>query len=173
MRCGSAAIFPAVIRDATADDWPAIWPIYAQIVRAADTFCYDPAIGEDDAREMWMVRPPGRTTVAVDDDSDTIVGTANMFANRPGPGDHVASGNYMVAAGRRGVGIGRALVEDSVRWARETGFRSMQFNAVAASNTPAVALYEQTGFVTVGRVPGAFRHPEQGEVALLVMHRPL
>jgi hypothetical protein len=29
------------------------------------------------------------------------------------------------------------------------------------------------GFVTVGRVPGAFRHPEQGEVALLVMHRPL
>ena len=76
-------------------------PIYAQIVRAADTFSYDPAIGEDDAREMWMVRPPGRTTVAVDDDG-TIAGTANMFANRPGPGDHVASGNYMVAAASRG-----------------------------------------------------------------------
>ena len=67
-----------MIRDATADDWPAIWPIFAQIVRAADTFSYDPAIGEDAAREMWMVRPPGRTTVAVDDDG-TIVGTANMF----------------------------------------------------------------------------------------------
>jgi GNAT superfamily N-acetyltransferase len=113
-----------VIRDATADDWPAIWPIYAPIVRAADTFSYDPAIGEDAAREMWMVRPPGRTTVAVDDDG-TIVGTANMYANRPGPGDHVASGNYMVAAGRRGQGIGRALIEDSLRWAREAGFRAM------------------------------------------------
>jgi hypothetical protein len=54
-----------MVRDATADDWPAIWPIYAQIVRAADTFCYDPAIGEDAAREMWMVRPPGRTTAAL------------------------------------------------------------------------------------------------------------
>jgi L-amino acid N-acyltransferase YncA len=161
-----------VIRDATADDWPAIWPIYAQIVRAADTFSYDPAIGEDAAHEMWMVRPPGRTTVAVDDDG-TIAGTANMFANRPGPGDHVASGNYMVAAGRRGQGIGRALIDDSLRWAREAGFRAMQFNAVAESNTPAVKLYEQVGFVTVGRVPGAFRHPEQGEVGLLVMHRPL
>jgi len=49
----------------------------------------------------------------------------------------------------------------------------MQFNAVAESNTPAVKLYEQVGFATVGRVPGAFRHPEQGEVALLVMHCPL
>ena len=161
-----------MIRDATPADWPAIWPIYAQIVRAADTFTYDPAIGEDDAREMWMVPPPGRTTVAIDG-HDTIVGTANMFANRPGPGDHVASGNYMVAARCRGEGIGRALIEDSLRWAREVGFRSMQFNGVAESNTPAVRLYERMGFATVGRVPGAFRHPEHGEVALLVMHRPL
>jgi GNAT superfamily N-acetyltransferase len=168
-RSGSS---PAVIRDATAGDWPAIWPIFAQIVRAADTFCYDPAIDEDAAREMWMVGPSGRTTVAVSEDG-TIVGTANMFANRPGPGDHVASGNYMVAAERRGQGIGRGLIDDSLRWARETGFRAMQFNAVAESNTPAVKLYEQVGFVIVGRVPGAFRHPRQGEVALLVMHRPL
>jgi GNAT superfamily N-acetyltransferase len=161
-----------VIREATLEDWPAIWPIYAPIVRAGDTFSYDPAISEDDAREMWMVQPPGRTTVAVDDDG-TIVGTANMYANRPGPGDHVASGNYMVAEGRRGQGIGRALIEDSLRWAREAGFRAMQFNAVAESNTPAVQLYERVGFEVVGRVPGAFRHPEQGDVALLVMYRPL
>jgi GNAT superfamily N-acetyltransferase len=161
-----------MIREATAEDWPAIWPIYAQIVRAADTFSYDPAIGEDAAREMWMVQPPGRTTVAVGDDG-TIIGTANMFANRPGPGDHVASGNYMVAEGHRGRGIGRALIEDSLRWAREAGFRAMQFNAVAESNVPAIRLYERVGFAIVGRVPGAFRHPQQGEVALLVMHCPL
>jgi ribosomal protein S18 acetylase RimI-like enzyme len=49
----------------------------------------------------------------------------------------------------------------------------MQFNAVAESNTSAIRLYERVGFVIVGRVPGAFRHPVLGEVALLVMHRPL
>jgi GNAT superfamily N-acetyltransferase len=96
-----------------------------------------------------------------------------MYANRPGPGDHVASGNYMVAAGRRGAGIGRALIEDSLSWARRAGFRAMQFNAVAESNTSAVRLYERVGFVVVGRVPAAFRHPEHGDVALLVMHRQL
>jgi L-amino acid N-acyltransferase YncA len=161
-----------VIRDATAEDWPAIWPIYTQIVRRADTFSYDPATGEEAAREMWLVPSPGRATVAVDEDG-AIVGTANMYANRPGPGDHVAGGNFMVAAGHRGQGVGRALLEDSLQWARRAGFRAMQFNAVAESNTPAIRLYERAGFVTVGRVPGAFRHPDQGEVALLVMHRPL
>src|SRR3954463_8685248 len=139
-----------MIRDATAGDWPPIWPIYAQIVRAADTFSYDPAIGEDAAREMWMVQPPGRTTVAVDDDG-TIIGTANMFANRPGPGDHVASGNYMVAEGRRGQGIGRPLMEAPLGWAGEPGFRAMQFTAVAESNVPAIKLYERVGFAVVGR----------------------
>ena len=98
------------------------------------------------------------TTVAVDDDG-TIVGTANMFANRPGPGDHVASGNYMVAAGHRGAGIGQALIEDSLSWARAAGFRAMQFNAVAESNTPAIRLYERVGFATVGRVPGRLPPP--------------
>jgi L-amino acid N-acyltransferase YncA len=161
-----------MIRDATADDWPAIWPICAQIVRAADTFTYDPAMAEAAGRDMWMVDAPGRTTVAVDDDG-TIIGTANMYANRSGPGDHVASGSYMVAAGSRGRGVGRALVEDSLRWARGAGFSAMQFNAVAESNTSAVKLYERLGFITVGRVPAAFRHPEQGEVALLIMHLPL
>ena len=161
-----------MIRAATLEDWPAIWSICAPIIGRADTFSYDPAMEEDAAREMWMVPAPGRTTVAVDDDG-AIVGTANMYANRPGPGAHVASANYMVAARSRRRGVGRALVEDSVEWAREAGFAAMQFNAVAESNASAVRLYEQAGFATVGRVPAAFRHPEHGDVALLVMHRLL
>ena len=50
-----------VIRNVTAEDWPAIWPIYAQMVRAADTFSYDPEIGEDAARDV-----DGRATGADD-----------------------------------------------------------------------------------------------------------
>ena len=33
------------IRDATAEDWPALWPIVREVVRAGDTFTYDPADG--------------------------------------------------------------------------------------------------------------------------------
>src|SRR5262245_60734264 len=124
----------ARIRGATARDWPAIWPIVREVVVAADTFTYDPAMTEDEAQAMWMVGPPGRTTVAIDP-RDAIIGTANMYANRAGPGAHVASASFMVASSARGEGVGRALVVDALEWARAAGFRAMQFNAVAASNT--------------------------------------
>jgi ribosomal protein S18 acetylase RimI-like enzyme len=58
--------------------------------------------------------------------------------------------------------VGRRLVTDSLRWAREQQFVGMQFNAVAETNERAVQLYESLGFTIVGTVPGAFRHPRQG-----------
>ena len=160
------------IRDATAGDWPAIWPIVREVVVAADTFTYDPAMTQDEGRAMWMVGPPGRTTAA-SNAREAIVGTANMYANRAGPGAHVASASFMVAASARGHGVGRALVEDALEWARAAGFRAMQFNAVAATNTAAVSLYESLGFTIVGTVPEAFDHPQRGLVGLHVMHRRL
>ncbi|GAA3258147.1 hypothetical protein GCM10020258_19010 [Sphingomonas yabuuchiae] len=57
--------------------------------------------------------------------------------------------------------------------ARARGFAAMQFNFVVASNEAAVHLWTALGFATVGRVPGAFRHPRLGSVDALVMHRPL
>jgi ribosomal protein S18 acetylase RimI-like enzyme len=79
----------------------------------------------------------------------------------------------MVASGARGRGVGRALVVDALAWAREAGFRAMQFNAVAETNVTAVALYRSLGFSIVGTVPEAFEHPERGLVGLHVMHLEL
>ena len=119
---------------------------------AGDTFAYDEAMDEAEARAIWMVDPPGRTTVAVGAE-DGVIGSANMYANRPGPGAHVASGSFIVDPGHQGRGAGRALCEDALDWARGQGFRGMQFNAVAASNQHAVALYHSLGFEVVGTVP--------------------
>lgn len=159
------------IRDATPADWPAIWAIVREVVVAADTFAYDPGMTEHAGRSLWMVAAPGRTTVAVE--GATVLGTANMYANRAGPGAHVASASFMVGSAARGRGVGRALVEDALSWARATGFRAMQFNAVAETNGAAVTLYESLGFSIVGTVPEAFAHPDLGLVGLHVMHRHL
>ena len=79
----------------------------------------------------------------------------------------------MVASAMRGRGVGRALVEDALSWARAAGFRAMQFNAVAETNVAAVALYRALGFSIVGTVPEAFDHPRHGLVGLHVMHMNL
>jgi len=158
-----------IVRDATSEDWPAIWAFLARIVQAGDTFTYDPGMTEAEAKAIWLV---DRTVVAVEP-GELVVGTANMYANRPGPGAHVASGSFMVDPAHSGKGAGRALCEEALAWAKREGYRAMQFNAVAESNTRAIALYESLGFETVGTVPEAFEHPALGYVALCVMWRRL
>jgi L-amino acid N-acyltransferase YncA len=160
-----------LIRPATLSDWDGIWPFYSEIVRAGDTYCYDPATSYDEGRRGWLAPAPDETWVA--ETGGRIVGSYHIGPNKAGPGAHVANGSYMVAAETRGTGVGRALVEHSLWRAREAGFRGIQFNAVAATNVYAVKLYEQLGFDTIGRVPDGFHHPVEGFVDLLIMYRAL
>src|SRR5205807_1896550 len=106
------------IRTARPDDWEAIWPFFHSIVAAGETYAYDRDMTKGEGRRIWMVGPPGRTAVATDDDG-TILGTANMYPNRGGPGSHVASASFMVDPERAGQGVGRALGEHFIAWARE------------------------------------------------------
>ncbi len=73
----------------------------------------------------------------------------------------------------RGRGIARAMCAHSLERARERGFAAMQFNLVISTNERAIRLWEAMGFETVGRLPGAFRHPVAGPVDALVMYRRL
>ena len=63
-----------------------------------------------------------------------MLGTVNIYANRPGPGAHVASASFMVDPGHARRGTGRALGEHVIEWARAGGFRTIQFNAVVETN---------------------------------------
>ena len=159
------------IRPFIATDWPGVWPIVRDIVRAADTYVYDPAMTEAEARAIWIEKPPGLTVVALED--ARILGSAKMGPNRPGPGSHVATASFMVAAQARGRGVGTALCRYALDWARERGFAGMQFNAVADSNRGAIEIYRRLGFDIVGTVPGAFAHPTLGRVGLHVKYRAL
>jgi GNAT superfamily N-acetyltransferase len=106
-------------------------------------------------------------------EGDELLGTANMYANRPGPGAHIASGNFMVKQLARGSGVGRALGNYLLDWARHSGFAGVQFNAVAASNVAAIRMYKSLGFSIIGTVPEAFEHPTVGRVGLHVMFHDL
>jgi GNAT superfamily N-acetyltransferase len=160
------------IREATDEDWPAIWPFFSAIVRAGETYAYPPDLSEDEGRALWMEPSPGRAVVAVDG-AGTVLGSAKMGPNRPGRGAHIATAAFMVDAASGGRGVGRKLAEYVVAWARDAGYRGIQFNAVVETNERAVVLWRNLGFEIIGTVPGAFEHPEHGYVGLHVMFLPL
>lgn len=162
---------PVAVRAAIPEDWPAIWPVFAAVVTAGETYAYDPDLTSEEARSHWMSPPPGATVVATRD--DVLLGTAKMGPNRPGRGAHVGTASFMVADRARGQGVGRLLAEHVVEWHRAHGFRAIQFNAVVETNTAAVALWRSLGFTVVGTVPEAFEHPRHGYVGLHVMHLAL
>ena len=155
------------IRTATDEDWPRIWPFFAAIVEAGETYAFPAGLTVETARSWWMEQPPGQTVVAVD--GDQVLGSAKMGPNRPGRGAHVATASFMVDPDCQGQGVGRALGQHVVEWARAAGYRSMQFNAVVETNTSAVRLWESLGFEILTTVPEAFDHPEHGLVGLHIM----
>jgi GNAT superfamily N-acetyltransferase len=158
---------PVLIRPATDDDWPLIYPFFAAIVAEGRTYAYPEGLSLVDARPLWMEQPPGRTVVAVD--GPTVLGSAKMGPNRPGRGGHIATASFMVDPTQQQRGVGRALGEHVVGWARGAGYRGIQFNAVVETNQAAVSLWQSLGFRILATVPGAFDHPDHGHVGLHLM----
>lgn len=71
------------------------------------------------------------------------VGTARVVIK----GREAKVGRMAVLKRYRGQGIGRTLLERSVRWARRSGARSIFLNA----QVPVIGFYEKWGFRCVGR----------------------
>lgn len=160
-----------VIRGAEPTDWLRIWPFFKLIVDDGETYAYPDDLTSENARQLWMEKPPGLTVVAVD--NDVVLGSAKMGPNRPGRGAHVATASFMVDPSQQGKGVGRALGTYAIEWARTAGYRSMQFNAVVETNTGAVALWQSLGFEILATVPEAFDSRTHGLVGLHVMYRRL
>lgn len=161
-----------LIREAEPADWDAIYPFWAAIVAAGETYAYPEGLSSEEAGALWMEAPPGRTVVAVDGDG-RVVGSAKAGPNRPGRGAHVATASFMVDPAHQGEGVGSALGRYVIDWARQAGYRSMQFSAVVETNTAAVHLWQRLGFEILATVPEAFEHPTRGLVGLHVMYRRL
>ncbi|HZW90771.1 MAG TPA: GNAT family N-acetyltransferase [Myxococcaceae bacterium] len=158
------------LRPAAPDDADALWSILEPIVQAGETFALPRDMSRREVLAWWQA--PGNE-VFVAEVQGSVLGTYFIHPNQLGPGSHVANCGYATAPPASGRGIARAMCAHSLEHGRARGYRSMQFNIVVSTNTPAVHLWTSMGFRTLCRVPGAFHHPVHGLVDTLVMFREL
>ncbi len=158
----------ALIREATHDDWTAMWKIFREVISGEDTYVFAPDTPESDARDYWF-GPGVSSFVAISDEE--ITGMYKLVANYRDLGSHVANASFMVSPQAQGKGIGRAMGLRALEEAKARGFLAMQFNFVVSTNTSAVSLWKSLGFEIVGTLPKVFRHRQMGLVDAYVMYR--
>ncbi len=96
------------------------------------------------------------TGVAVENETNQIVGMYILHPNNIGRCGHISNASYAVKGSERGKKIGENLVLHSIAKAKEIGFQILQFNAVVSTNTGALHLYKKIGFVQLGVIPKGF-----------------
>ena len=105
-------------------------------------------VGEE-RRYLRAVRHSANACVFVAETAEGLVGRLSL-ARDPHPASfHVADLGLMVAASQRRRGIGRALLEQAVEWARQSGVSKLELH-VFPHNEPALGLYRAFGFVEEG-----------------------
>lgn len=159
------------IRAFSPGDWEPVWQILEPVFREGETYAFSPNIQEEEARQAWITQP--QATFVATDTSDTILGTYYIKPNQPTLGAHVCNCGYIVAKNARKQGIASAMCEHSQKEATKLGFKAMQYNLVVSTNTTAINLWKKHGFSTIGTLPEAFRHPKQGYVDAIIMHKTL
>lgn len=143
-----------VVRPYRESDLPAMVDLWNTVVEDGRAFPQEELLTLDEGRHFFA----GQSYAGVATLDGRVSGLYILHPNNVGRCGHIANASYAVSPQLRGHGIGRLLVEDSLRQCAALGFRGLQFNAVVASNTGAIALYERLGFVRIGTVPGAFRN---------------
>ena len=146
------------VRSIEEPDWPLVWKLIEPVFRSGETYVFSREITETEAHKVW-VETPSATFVAKDD-RGTLLGTYYIKPNQPALGSHVCNCGYIVGENARGKGVASLMCEHSQREAIRQGFRAMQYNLVVSTNEGAVRLWRKLGFVIVGTLPGAFKHPK-------------
>ena len=132
--------------------------IWNEVVADGNAFPQDTEMTADAANHFFLEQT--YTGIAEDTETHEILGLYILHPNNVGRCGHICNASYAVRKNIRGLYIGEKLVLDCLKMAKEKQFRILQFNAVVATNTHALHLYERIGFKKLGTIPGGFRMPD-------------
>jgi RimJ/RimL family protein N-acetyltransferase len=146
----------AIIRRATPDDAAAITE-FVNLVGAELQFTLR-------ERATWTLEEERATLAAAVDPASAffvaeiagrLSGLLNVARGRWTKDFHAAEFGMSCRPDDRGVGLGTALLQAGMEWARSAGVRKLNLE-VFATNERAIALYRKAGFVEEGRRRGQY-----------------
>lgn len=139
------------IRPATAADLPAILAIYNDAVLNT-TASYDLEPSSLEQRAAWFEERArhGFPVIVAESGGEVIAfGTYGKFREKPGY-RHTVEHTIYVAPGRRGRGVGRAMLTELIALARAQGKHAM-IGGIDSENAGSLRFHLALGFVEVAR----------------------
>ena len=125
----------------------------------------------DERRYLKALRRYPHAAVFVAERADgAIVGRLSIARDNHPASAHVADLGLMVAKDTRRQGVGRALLEAAVDWARAGGVRKLELH-VFPWNEPALRLYEQFGCEREGYRKAHYHRAGEDVDAILMAFR--
>ena len=103
----------------------------------------------DERRYLRAIRRYPHAAVFVAEAEGVVVARLSLARDQHPASSHVADLGLMVAKEWRRRGVGRALLDAAVAWARAVGVRKLELH-VFPWNEPAIRLYEAFGFEREG-----------------------
>ncbi|MDC3961568.1 GNAT family N-acetyltransferase [Polyangium jinanense] len=142
-----------LIRNARPEDAPRLAAAERAIARVPGRLAPRPdEIDDDTIRRMIVdLEERGRGIFLVAERAGTIVGHALLESLSLAVTSHVVRLTIAVHEGYQSQGVGRALMNELLRWARSNPRVEKVELQVRSSNDRAIALYRSLGFVEEGR----------------------
>ncbi len=139
------------IREATETDLPGIFAIYNDaILHGTATWALTEVPWPEQVAWLAEHQSPYAAIVAVDEAGD-VLGWASLSAYRPKLGYRFSvEDTVYIRADRQRLGVGRALLMETIDRARAAGFRTI-LAKISADNEASIALHAALGFGEAGR----------------------
>jgi len=162
-----------IIRDAEAGDLPAITAIYAHhVLHGTGTFEEEPPDEAELAARMAKVQAAGCAWMVAENDGE-IVGYGYFAQIRDRSAyRYTAEDSIYVRDDVRGMGVGKALVQELLQRAKDRGFRQMIAVIGDSDNVGSIGLHASLGFRNVGVMKAVGMKFGQW-VDVVYMQRPL
>jgi len=135
------------MRDATLDDLAAIVEIYNSTIPSRIVSADTEPVSVEQRLPWFREHDPARRPIRVAEEEGEVVGwlsLSDFYDGRPAYHETVEIGIY-VREGYRGRGIGRRMLEETIRRAPVLGIKTLTAGAFAG-NEPSIKLFERFGF---------------------------